>query len=75
MRLANAERFPVVVRGAATGLTGGAVPVEGSVVADLSRMDRIIEIDPANLTALVEPGVVVLIAAARGRETRPLLPA
>jgi glycolate oxidase len=59
VKLANAERFPVVARGAASGLTGGAVPAVGSVVADFTRMDRIIEIDRANLTALVEPGVVI----------------
>ena len=59
MKLANEERFAVVARGAASGLTGGAVPAAGAVVADLTRMDKIIEIDRANLTALSEPGVVV----------------
>jgi len=59
VKLANEAGFAVVPRGAASGLTGGAVPAAGSVVADLSRMDRIIEIDRENLTALVEPGVVV----------------
>ena len=75
VRLANEEGFPVSVRGAASGLTGGAVPTPGAVVADLSRMDRILEIDRANLTALVEPGVVVEHASEGGRETGPLLPA
>ncbi len=40
VKLANEAGFAVVPRGAASGLTGGAVPAAGSVVADLSRMDR-----------------------------------
>jgi glycolate oxidase len=59
VKLANREGFAVVPRGAGSGLTGGAVPAEGSVVADLSRMDRILEIDRPNLTVLVEPGVII----------------
>ena len=49
---------PVVPRGAGTGLSGGANAVSGCVVLDLSRMDRILEIDPDNLLAVVQPGVV-----------------
>ena len=45
-------------RGAGTGLSGGAIPLRGSVVIALTRMNRIIEIDAGNQTALVEPGVV-----------------
>ena len=59
VKLANREKFAVVARGAASGLTGGAVPAAGSVVVDFTRMDRILDIDRRNLTALVEPGVVV----------------
>jgi glycolate oxidase len=57
MRLANKRGFPVVPRGAGTGFTGGSVPVEGGVVLSLERMKKVIEIDPLNLTATVEPGV------------------
>jgi glycolate oxidase len=49
---------PVVPRGAGTGVTGGAIPVAGGVVLSLERMNRIVEIDPQNLTAVVEPGVI-----------------
>ncbi len=56
--LANNEKFAVVPRGSGTGLSGGAVPVENSVVMVMTRWNRIIEIDSANLTALVEPGVI-----------------
>jgi glycolate oxidase len=58
LRLANSESFPVVPRGAGTGLSGGSVAVKGGVVLSMRRMNRILEIDENNLTALVEPGVV-----------------
>jgi len=51
-------RVPVVPRGAGTGLSGGANAVEGGLVLDLSRMDRVLEIDEDDLVAVVEPGVV-----------------
>ena len=57
-RLCNTERVPLVPRGAGTGYTGGAVPVRGGVVLSLERMNRIIEIDEANLIAVVEPNVI-----------------
>jgi glycolate oxidase len=47
-----------VPRGAGTGYTGGAVPVHGGVVISLERMNRILEIDEANLIAIVQPGVI-----------------
>ena len=58
-RIANEKLIPVYPRGAASGLTGGAVPVHGGIALDMTRMNRIIEIDEANLIATVEPGVVV----------------
>ena len=48
----------VVPRGAGTGLSGGANAVDGCVVLDLARMDRVIEIDRDNLLCVVQPGVV-----------------
>ena len=59
LKLAHERQIPVYARGAASGLTGGAVPVEGGIVVNFSEMKRIIEIDPKNLTATVEPGVVL----------------
>ncbi len=56
--LANRERFPVVPRGAGTGMSGGSVPVQGGVVLSFERMNRIIEIDEENMVAVAEPGVV-----------------
>jgi len=49
---------PVVPRGAGTGLSGGANAVSGCVVLDLSRMNRVLEIDPDNLVCVVQPGAV-----------------
>ena len=59
LKLANENLIPVYPRGAASGLTGGAVPVHGGIALDMTRMNRVIEIDEANLIATVEPGVVV----------------
>ena len=57
-RLCNEHRVPLVVRGAGTGYTGGAVPTAGGVVLSMERLNRILEIDDANLLAIVEPNVV-----------------
>ncbi|HEX5200528.1 MAG TPA: FAD-linked oxidase C-terminal domain-containing protein [Actinoplanes sp.] len=52
------RRVPIVPRGAGTGLSGGANAVDGALILDLSRMNRIIGIDTENMTATVQPGVV-----------------
>jgi glycolate oxidase len=58
LRTATALRVPVVPQGARTGLSGAANAVDGCIVLSLLRMDRILEIDPVNRIAVVEPGVV-----------------
>jgi glycolate oxidase len=58
MRAATEHRVPVVPRGAGTGLAGGAIGTAGAIVLDVSGMRRILEIDPADEIAVVEPGVV-----------------
>ncbi|WP_413116443.1 FAD-binding oxidoreductase [Streptomyces sp. CY1] len=58
LRHAHALRVPVVPRGAGTGLSGGASAGTGSVVLDLSRMNRILELRPEEQIAVVEPGVI-----------------
>ena len=58
LTVATRHRVPVVPRGAGTGLSGGASPVTGSVVVDLSRMASIIEVDPQARLAVVEAGVI-----------------
>ncbi|MHB2022118.1 MAG: FAD-binding oxidoreductase [Mycobacteriales bacterium] len=49
---------PVVTRGAGTGLSGGANAVDGCLIVDVSRMDRVVEIDADNLVCVVQPGMV-----------------
>lgn len=58
MKLAAAHNVPVVPRGAGTGLAAGASARAGEVVLDLSRMNRILHIDPVEQLAVVEPGVL-----------------
>jgi len=60
VRIARRHGVPVTARGAGTGLSGGAIPCEGGVVIATARMNRILEIDPGNCLAVVEPGVVNL---------------
>ena len=58
MRTATELRVPVVPQGARTGLSGGANAVDGCIVLSMVKMNRILEIDPVNRIAVVEPGVV-----------------
>lgn len=58
MRVATELRVPVVPQGARTGLSGGANASEGCIALSLTRMDRILEINPVDRIAVVEPGVV-----------------
>ena len=60
VRLANKYETPLLGRGAGTGLSGGAISRDGGIVVSFSRMNRILEIDAANLRAVVQPGVVNL---------------
>jgi glycolate oxidase len=59
-RFCHAHDVPIVPRGAGTGLSGGAIPVEGGVVVSFARMSRILDLDPANMRATVQPGLVNL---------------
>lgn len=58
LKLANRYLFPVIPRGAGTGLTGGSTPVVEGVILVFTRMNRILEMDAENLIAVVEPGVI-----------------
>jgi len=58
VRLAADAGVPIVARGAGTGLSGGAVAVDGALTVAFTKMDAILEIDTANLTATVQPGVI-----------------
>ena len=54
----STHNIPFLPRGAGTSLSGGATPLENSVIIHLSRMNRIVEIDVNNQIAVVEPGVI-----------------
>ncbi len=58
VKLANARRIPLTPRGAGSGLSGGAIPVFGGIVLSLEKMNRVIEIDYANMMMTVETGIV-----------------
>lgn len=70
VKLANEYHFPVVPRGAGTGLACGAVPIYGGVVLSLEKMNKIIEVNADAMYAVVEPGVrtsdLQAAAAAKG---------
>jgi glycolate oxidase len=58
LKLANEAKFSVVPRGSGSGLSGGSIPVDDSIVLLMNQWNKIQEIDSANLTAWVEPGVI-----------------
>ncbi|WP_240364605.1 FAD-binding protein, partial [Pseudomonas syringae] len=57
LRLCHARRVPVVARGAGTGLSGGALPLEKGVLLVMARFNQILDIDPSARLARVQPGV------------------
>ena len=60
VKIAREFASPLVGRGAGTGLSGGAIPVEGGIMVAFARMNAILETDLANERAVVQPGVVNL---------------
>ncbi|MCK5452917.1 MAG: FAD-binding protein, partial [Calditrichia bacterium] len=58
LKLANQEKFKVVPRGSGTGLSGGSIPAENSIVLLTNHWNQILEIDQENLTTWVQPGVI-----------------
>ena len=59
LRYAHEHRVPVTPRGAGTNLVGSTVPLEGGIILDLSRMDRVLELDEDTMTVTVEPGMLL----------------
>ena len=57
--LANKNLVPVTPRGSGTNISGGSIPVRGGIVLCTTRMNRVLDINRANLTATLEPGVVL----------------
>ncbi len=59
LKIANREKIPVTPRGGGTNVSGGSIPIQGGIVLCTTKMNRILKIDKENLTATVEPGVVL----------------
>ena len=60
VRVCHEHGVPFVARGAGTGLSGGALPVADGVVISLARLKRVLEVDPVDRRAVVQPGVTNL---------------
>ncbi|MBL7225634.1 MAG: FAD-binding protein [Desulfobacteraceae bacterium] len=58
MRVANREKINIIPRGAGTNICGSSVAREGGIIMAFHRLNKIIEIDPENMCAVVQPGVV-----------------
>ncbi len=59
MRFASTYKIPVTPRGGGSGLTGGALPVQGGILLITTRMNNIIEIDTENMTSTAQPGIIL----------------
>lgn len=68
LRFASLRKIPVTARGAGCGYVGGCVPSRGGIVVSTARMNRILEIDPADGVAVVEPAVITAQLQAAVRE-------
>jgi glycolate oxidase len=69
MRLANQEKTPVTIQGSGTSTTGASLPVEGGILLDVHKMNKILEINKDNFYARVEPGVICMdLNRALGKE-------
>ncbi|MBQ4156870.1 MAG: FAD-binding protein [Clostridia bacterium] len=60
LRYCNERRIPVTPRGAGTGLCGGCVAKFGGIVLSTERMKKLIEVDPVNMTATLQPGLLLM---------------
>lgn len=74
MKHAYDKNIPVTVRGSGTGLVGAAVAVEGGILLETTKMNKILELDKDNLTVRVQPGVLLMELAAFAEENDFLYP-
>ncbi len=59
VKIANEQMTPIICRGAGTNTVGACIPTHGGIVLNFSKMNKILEINPENMTTRVQPGVVV----------------
>jgi len=74
LKICNQYQIPVTPRGGGTGLSGGALPVEGGVVLATERMNNILKIDEKNLQVHTEPGVITEILQEAVKEKNLFFP-
>lgn len=74
MKLAWERCIPVTVRGSGTGLVGAAVPIEGGILLETTKMNKILSLDPDTMTVTVQPGVLLMELAAFVEERDFLYP-
>ena len=68
VKICSKHDTPVVTRGAGTGLSGGAVPTEGSIVLSTSRLNKILKVNPEQRSAVVQPGVRNIAISEKAKE-------
>ena len=68
MQFAHQRRIPVTTRGAGVGYVGGCVPLQGGIALSLARMNTILELNPADGVAVVQPGVITADLQEAARE-------
>ena len=59
VRMASTHKIPIVPYGGGTGVMGAALPVQGGIVIDLKGLNKVLDVDPIDMTALVEAGVIL----------------
>ena len=59
VKIANKHKTPIICRGAGTNTVGACVPTNGGIILNFSKMNKILEINSVNMTARVQPGVIV----------------
>ena len=74
MKLAYERSIPVTVRGSGTGLVGSAVPIEGGILLETTKMNKILSLDRDTLTVTVQPGVLLMELAAFAEENDFMYP-
>jgi glycolate oxidase len=74
MKHAWVRSIPVTVRGSGTGLVGAAVPIEGGILLETTKMNQILSLDKSTLTVRVQPGVLLMELAAFAEENDFLYP-
>jgi len=74
LHYANENNIAVTTRGSGTGLVGSCVPLHGGIILSTAKMNKIISIDPSTMSAVVEPGVLLMKLAAEAENLNVMYP-